>query len=338
MRLSGLVLWCSVLCWTVGACRGRSPAPQNAADAAETQSTAATPLPSGEAYLEVPGGRIWYKVSGAGTGTPLILLHGGPGYSSFYLKLFEALGDDRPVVRYDQLGGGKSDRISDTTLFTIPHFVHELDSLRAHLGYRQVHLLGHSWGTILAVEYYQAYPQHVASLALGSAALDIPVWERNARRLVHTLSDSAQRAIKLREAEHKFDAPDYQAALAEFYGKYVWRSPVQADLDSLMSTANEAIYNYMQGPSEFTITGSLKRYNGTKILPTITVPTLYTVGEFDEADPATVKRFARLTRGARVVVLRGAAHLTPWDAPDENLKVVREFLRSADSARVKSSS
>jgi proline iminopeptidase len=338
MRLTRWVFWWSGLCCAISACRDHSSAPPNTAHSGESPPTAASLLPSGEAYLAVPGGRIWYKVSGAGSGTPVILLHGGPGYSSFYLKLFEELGNDRPVVRYDQLGGGKSDRISDNTLFTIPHFVRELDSLRAHLGYQRVHLLGHSWGTILAVEYYRAYQQHVAGLILGSAALDLPRWERNARRLVRTLSDSAQRAIKLREAERRFDAPDYQSALAEFYGKYVWRSPVQADLDSVLRTVNEAIYNYMQGPSEFTITGSLKRYDGTRILPTIAVPTLYTVGEFDEADPATIKHFARLTPGARVVVLPGAAHLTPWDAPEQNLKVVREFLRAADSTRGKSAS
>src|SRR5262249_8503449 len=89
---------------------------------------------------------------------------------------FEDLGDDRPVVRYDQLGGGKSSKITDTTMFTIPHFVAELDSLRRALGDDKVHLMGHSWGTILAVEYYLAHPEHVASLTLGSAALDIPAW------------------------------------------------------------------------------------------------------------------------------------------------------------------
>jgi proline iminopeptidase len=260
------------------------------------------------------------------------LLHGGPGYSSFYLKPFEALGDDRPVVRYDQLGGGKSDRTADTTLFTIDHFVRELDSLRAHLGCEKVHLFGHSWGTILAVEYYKAHPEHVASLVLGSAALDIPTWERNARRLVGTLSDSAQRAIRVREAEHRFDAPDYQAAVDEFYGKYVWRHPVKADLESLTATANTAIYQYMQGPSEFTITGTLKGYDATPALGAIRVPTLYTVGEFDEADPETIRGFAARTPGARVVVLPGAAHLTPWDAPEENVRAVRAFLRGADSA------
>src|SRR5438034_6147179 len=124
--------------------------------------------------LRVADGRIWYKITGTGRGTPVILLHGGPGYSSFYLKPFEALGTDRPVVRYDQLGGGKSDRISDTTLFTIAHFVRELDSLRTALGFQKVHLVGHSWGTILAVEYYREHADHVASLTLASPALDIP--------------------------------------------------------------------------------------------------------------------------------------------------------------------
>src|SRR5258705_10071606 len=313
------------------ACGEKSPPAHSASVPSANQPLAPASLPPGEAYLPVPDGRIWYKVSGAGSETPVILLHGGPGYSSFYLKPFEALSDDRPVVRYDPLGGGKSDRITDTTLFTIAHFVRELDSLRSHLGYAKVHLLGHSWGTILALEYYRVHPEHVASLTLASAALDIPTWERNARRLVGTLSDSAQRAIRTRERQGRFDAPDYQAALGEFYGKYVWRHPVQADLDSLMTTVNEAIYNYMQGPSEFTITGTLKRYDGTPLLKDITVPTLYTVGEFDEANPPTIKRFAQMTPGAQVVVFPGAAHLTPWDARDERIRTVRAFLRGGGS-------
>jgi proline iminopeptidase len=304
----------------VAACKGTAP-----------EACAGGPLSPGEAMLAVDGGRIWYRISGTGHATPVILLHGGPGFSSFYLKPFEELGDDRSVVRYDQLGGGKSDPTTDTTVFTIDHFVRELDSLRAHLGCHRVHLFGHSWGTILAFEYYRAHPEHVASLTLGSAALDIPTWERNARRLVATLSDSAQRAIRVREAEGRFDAPDYQAALNEFYGKYVWRRPVQADLDSALATFNAAIYNYMQGPSEFTITGTLKAYDATARLGMIRVPTLYTVGEFDEADPATIRHFAELTPGAQVVVLAGAAHLTPWDARDENVRVVREFLRRSDT-------
>ena len=305
--------------------------PPDASTNLEPAGVTSQAIGPGEAYLPVPDGRTWYKKTGAGAGTPVILLHGGPGYNSFYLKSLEALGDDRPVIRYDQLGGGRSGPMTDTSQMTIAHFVRELDSLRTALGYDRVHLLGHSWGTILGFEYYRAHPQHVASLTLASAALDIPTWERNARRLVGTLSDSAQRAIKVREAEQKFDAPDYQQALEEFYGKYVWRHPVEADLDSTIRMANMQIYNYMQGPSEFTITGTLKTYDVTPLLRTIRVPTLYTVGEFDEADPPTIRRFASLTPGATVEVIPGAAHITTWDNPEATLRVVRRFLRGVDS-------
>jgi len=290
-------------------------------------------LGAGEAMLPVPDGKVWYKKSGTGTGTPVILVHGGPGFNSFYLKPLEALGSDRPVIRYDQLGAGKSGPLTDTSKFTIAHFVGELDSLRASLGYDKVHILGHSWGTILAYEYYKAHPEHVASIVFGSACLDIPAYEKRAQSLVATLSDSAQKAIKLAESTKKYDAPSYQNAINEFYGKYVFRHPPEADLDSTMKMLNEGIYNYMQGPSEFTITGTLKPYNVTGDLRSIKVPTLYTVGEFDEVGPELVRGFANKTPGAKYALIPGSAHVTSWDNPTEMIKVVREFLAGVDAKK-----
>jgi proline iminopeptidase len=297
-----------------------------------TVSQVPPPLPAGEGRLAIQGGTIWYRVTGTGPATPIVLLHGGPGYSSFYLKSLEALHDERPVVIYDQLGAGKSDRVTDTTLFNIPRFVAELDSLRAHLGYQRWHVLGHSWGTILGLEYYRAYPDRVASLTLASASIDIPAWEKNVKHMITTLSDSSQRAIKRREADGNFAASDYQAANGEFMAKYVIKSAPGPDLDSTLSTFNETLYNYMQGPSEFTITGTLKKYNGTAFLKDVKVPILFTVGEFDEAHPPTIRRQAALAKGAEVAVIPGAAHLTPLDNPIEQTRVVREFLRRVDSA------
>jgi proline iminopeptidase len=301
----------------------------------DSNASVAATLPAGEAMLAVPGGRIWYKKSGTGTATPAILIHGGPGFNSFYLKSLEPIGSDRPVVRYDQLGAGKSDRATDTTLFTVEHFVAELDSLRAALGYDRVHLVGHSWGTMLAHSYYRAHPERVASIVFASPCLDAAAWQRDARNLIATLSDSAKRAIETREAEKNYTAPDYQAAIAEFYGKYVWRHPPAADFDSTMKTYSEAIYGYMWGPSEFTATGTLKAFDSTPYLKDVRVPALFTVGEFDEANPATVKRFASMTKGARYEVIPGAAHMTTWDNPSAMLRVVQGFLRSADSAAAK---
>src|SRR5688500_20373433 len=100
-------------------------------------------------------------------------------------------------------------------MYNIPHFVGELEALRAHLGYDKMHVLGHSWGTILALEYYRAHPSRVASLIQASPALDIPAWEAHARNLVKTLPDSPQRVIEKREAEKNFLAADYQAAMMQ---------------------------------------------------------------------------------------------------------------------------
>ena len=285
------------------------------------------------ARFEVEGGGIWYRVVGSGTGTPVILLHGGPGFSSYYLKAMEALGNDRPVIRFDQLGSGRSDVTSDTTLFTIPTFVEQLDALRRHLGLERVHIYGHSWGTMLGVEYYRAHPDAVESLVLASAALDARAWEAHARELLTTLPDSMVQAVKVREAEGDFEAPDYQAALEEFYARYVWLRPVPADLDSTFATFNQAIYGYMWGPSEFTVTGTLGDYDATPFLGEISVPVLYTVGEFDEADPETIARFGAMTPDARVVVIPAAAHITAWDNPAADVEAVRTFLREVDARR-----
>jgi proline iminopeptidase len=214
--------------------------------------------------------------------------------------------------------------------------VAELDSLRSYRGYAKVHILGHSWGRSSGSSIIAPIPEHVASLLFGSPALDIPAWERNANRLLKTISDSGQKAAAEAGKTGKFDSPAYQAANDEFWVKYVMRSapqPVQADLDSTMSQRNEVIYNYMQGPSEFTIVGTLKKYDGTKGLKEVKVPVSFTVGEFDEANPDIVKRQAAMVPGAKVEVLKGSAHLSPWDAPEQNLKVVRDFLRSVDGPK-----
>jgi proline iminopeptidase len=289
-------------------------------------------LTIGESRLDVPGGKIWYKVTGTGKGAPVVLIHGGPGGSSFYLKPFEDLGNDRQVVRYDQLGSGKSDVITDTNMFTIDHFVKELDLLRSHLGLSKWHVLGHSWGTIVALEYYRSYPDRVSSITFGSLCFDIPAWEQSTKQLLASFPDSLKEAIIKAESTGNYDDPLYEQAMNLFYSNHVWgKNPVQPDFDSLMATFNADLYGYMWGPSEFTITGTLKDYNSTALLPEIKVPTLFTVGEFDEINPDIVKEFASKVINSNYVLFAGSSHMTPWDARDENVKVVRSFLNSVDS-------
>lgn len=290
-------------------------------------------LPVGESFLTTENGKIWYKITGTGNGLPVVLLHGGPGYASNYLKPFEELGNDRQVIRYDQLGSRKSDRITDTALFKIQQFINDLESLRQHLDIKKWHLLGHSWGTIMAMEYYKLYPEHVASITFGSAALNIHTWQEHARELLLTLPQEFQDAIKNAEMTGNYNDSLYQAANNLFMGTYMVRNPVMAEMDSLYSTMNYEMYLYMQGPSEFTITGTLKDYDATPYLPEIKVPTLFTVGEFDEAGPEIIKSYADKVPGSQYIILSGAAHITMWDATEENVRVVREFLNLVDPSK-----
>lgn len=287
-------------------------------------------LTEGEGSLEVPGGRIWYRVVGSGPGTPLLLLHGGPGAPSYYLNPLAALADDRPVIFYDQLGAGRSDRTADTLLWTIPNFVAEVDSLRRALGLEDVHILGHSWGSMLGAQYYFAHPEGVKSLIMASPALRVADWIADADTLILTLPDSVQEAIERHEAAGTYEDPEYQAAVMAFYQQYVAREPWDATMDSTFAGFGADLYHYMWGPSEFTATGTLRTFDVTDSLSLITVPTLFMTGEYDEARPPTVERHAVLVPAAEFAVIPGAAHITMHDNPEETIRVVREFLRAAD--------
>lgn len=325
-----------VLCWAgstyiVAGKAGWFPAEWGLGNIGVAQAGAPRVTDRSEGLLALPGGRIWYRRVGVDSGVPLVLVHGGPGIGSYYLKSLEALGDERPIVRYDQLGSGRSDRMADTSRFNVRHFVGELDSLRASLGYDRMHVLGHSWGSIVAFEYYQAHPERVASLTLASPALNVPARSSHARELLQRLPEGTRATIAEREAARDFDAPDYVAAANEFNERFVWLRPHDADLDSTLKTSNRAMRAHMWGPSDFTITGVLRAYDATRLVRRVKVPTLYTVGEVDAAGPQTIRRLARLTPGSRFEIVPEAAHFTTWDNPAHMVSLVREFIRSADS-------
>ena len=336
MRTSS-ILFASSLC-ALAACGGdKAPSADSAAASAtataDSASVSTPALGPGEAMLAIPGGRIWYKVSGTGTGTPMFLIHGGPGMGSFYMKSMEALADDRPVVRYDQLGTGKSDRMTDTALMKIPRYVEELDSLRRTLKYDKIFLNGNSWGTIVAIEYYKAHPDHVAGILFSGEAFDITAAEKEINKAVAQLSPEAQKAFAQYNVDKNLEAPAYKKAVDEFYAKNVWRHPVAADVDSTMSLLGVEQYRYFQGENETMIVGALRGYNAVPDLPKIKVPVLMTTGEFDELGPKLIEQHAKLIPGAKFIVYKDAAHVTQWDAAEQSVKDAREFFRSIDGKK-----
>ena len=286
-----------------------------------------------EGFIGVEGGRVWYHRVGTCKGTPLLLLHGGPGSCSYYMKPLLALGDERPVIIYDQLGCGKSDRVTDTTLFTVDRYVRELQTVRDSLGLDEVHLLGHSWGSMLAGAYMGTNPTGVRSLIMSSPLVTTAQWEADADSLILLLPDSTQKTIAAHEAAGTTDSPAYAAATQEYYSRHLMRAPSRnpVDEDSGSKAFSKLVYLYMWGPSEFTSTGTLKRFDSSEWLRGVKVPTLFMTGEFDEATPASTRRFAELVSGAEVAIIPNSGHLTQNDNLEAVLAAIRGFLTRVES-------
>lgn len=286
-----------------------------------------------EGFAPVPGGQVWYKVVGAGDAIPLLTLHGGPGAGHDYLESLEALAADRRVVFYDQLGCGKSDKPDDRGLWRIERFVDEVTAVRQALELEHIHLFGQSWGGWLAIEYMMGKPSGVVSLILASTSASLPQVARETARLKAQLPQEVQETLQRYEAVGDFHQPEYEAAMMEFYKRYVcrldpWPDPLMRTLNNLMG--NPVSYETMQGPNEFTFTGNLKDWDRTDCLGEINVPTLITVGRYDELTPTCAETLHRGIPHSELRLFEQSAHMAHLEETERYLQVVREFLRRVE--------
>ena len=288
-----------------------------------------------EGFVQVPGGRVWYRIMGSGDRTPLLLLHGGPGGRSCGFAVLSDLAADRRVIYYDQLGSGRSDRPNDLSLWRTERFVEELDAVRTALDLHEMHLLGHSWGGTLATEYLLTKGQQgVVSVVLSSPLISTPRWLADARRLRGTLLEPVQSALNKCEAVETADEPSCVAANDVFEEHFVRGTKTLPDVPECAGvTGGDQVYRHMWGAAEFTATGLLKDYDRSARLGELKLPVLFLAGRRDEAAPETVADFQRRVPGAQMQVLEHSAHSTYRTETAQYVKIVREFLDEAERRR-----
>ena len=180
---------------------------------------------------------------------------------------------------------------------------------------------------MLAVDYLLTKPSGVKSVILASPALDVKMWIHDTDSLRSTLPDSIQQIFRKSEETKTFDSPEFQAAMLEFNSQFLARrKPVSVDSESGSALINQDIYQYMWGPSEFIVTGTLKNYDRTDRLGEIKLPTLIMAGQYDACTPATSKYYQSLIFGAELVIIENAGHLTMQDNAEADIKAIRDFL------------
>ncbi|PZM15064.1 proline iminopeptidase-family hydrolase [Rhizobium tubonense] len=278
--------------------------------------------------VEVDGYRVVAYSFGNGSET-VFCLNGGPGLPCDYLREAHSCLVDKGyrVVAFDQLGTGASDRPDDRALWTIGRYVEETETVRQALGLGKVHMLGHSWGGWLAIDYALTYPEHLRSLILEDTVADMPHLVLELERLRAALGAETVAMMQKHEAQGTYDHPEYLAAVTILNYRHVcrlpeWPAPVRRSLDDW----NIGPYATMQGPNEFLYIGNLKDWNRIPDLPRVTMPVLITTGEHDELTPACALRMKLALPNAELKVFANASHMPFYENPGDYYPVLLDFL------------
>jgi L-proline amide hydrolase len=294
-----------------------------------------------EGHIERGGHRTWYRIVGelapGAPRAPVVVCHGGPGATHDYVLAIAGLArEGRACVLYDQLGNGRSDHLTDADAsFWAPElFADELDDLIAHLGIgERYHVVGHSWGGMLGYVHALRRPPGLLSLVAADSPASAEAFAAGARALLGDLPDEVRATIERHEAAGTTDSPDYQQAILVFYRRHVcrldpWPPEVEATFAALES--DPTVYATLNGPSEFTVVGSLRDFDVTDRLGEIEVPVLLVSGAHDEVRPEVVRAVHERLPRSRWELFEDSSHMPHVEERERFLTLVEGFLREVE--------
>jgi proline iminopeptidase len=307
----------------------------------QTSVVAAAPV-SDRVMVNVGSTAVYLEVSGPSKEAPVVLfLHGGPG-SVAHLIMFQStvgkrLERDFLVAYLHQRGTGKSPPVPDSEQ-TIANHVNDVDQVVKYLtrtyNRKQVSLVGHSWGGMLAGEYLVAHPEEVRKVVLISTAI-------NFRSL---LQDSYEGVLKWAKSEHNLKAVSELTALGrsfdteQDFGVILgWADKaggVAKDFDMDAFLKNHHVdqdfpnWRSLQGKVNGALIPEMLRINLTDSIARLQIPALFVSGALDTIVPeATMRRDYANYRGPKsFVLLEQSHHLAFIDEPANLTSALRGFL------------
>ena len=275
------------------------------------------------------GVKLHYRILGS-SGDPVVLIHGGPGFTSDYLA-----DDVGPMARthslfiYDQRGIGRSTLVADSSALAAQRYVEDLEAIRKHLGLAQLTLVGHSWGVVPAILYAMQHPERVARILLVGT---IPAKRSGLLDAFKVMAAGRDSATTLRMAELsriRATKPDDLQACREYF--QLWFTPFFGVRDAaarmkgdVCAGSPESLRN-KQNVDRFTF-ASLGDWNWTTSLGDVAVPTLIIQGELDPLPIEDARKWAAAMPNARLLELKGIGHFPYVEAPDAFFAAVDRFL------------
>ena len=283
------------------------------------------------------GFETYYRIVGAEytDKTPLMLLHGGPGSTHNYFEVLDFLAEkeQRRFVMYDQIGCGESYVDGHPELWTRETWVREFMALREYLGLTDIHLLGQSWGGMLALEYICNYPHEgIRSLILSSTLPSSRLWGEEQARMIKELPAEMQAAIQRASETGDYEAEDVKAAEAEYMLRHC-SGPFGEDAPECLTRekrAGKESYTVGWGPNEFTPLGTLKDYDVTDKLCKIKEPALIISGGNDLCTPFIAKTMFEAIPNSRWELFRTCRHSCYVEDLPRYASLISEWMKQYD--------
>ncbi len=298
-------------------------------DASEIE--VAGPQPDRVARVPVEGGRVVAYVYGERHRDTVLCLNGGPGLPSRRMRESYCALASRGfrVVIHDQLGTGASDRPDDPSLWTLRRHVAEVEAVREALGGGRVHLLGHSWGGWLGVEYAVTHPDKLKSAIFSCTAASMPVHIEELRRLLGAFGTETLAMVDRLEASGNLASPLYRAICTLFYARHSSRRAYLAGERQAPEEVNMQVQTALWGAAEFSATGELATWDRLPDLHRVAVPALVLVGAHDYLTPRSAGLLRAALPDARLVLFPESCHAPYLDEPEAYFSAVTRFLGEA---------
>ncbi|MGA2559654.1 MAG: proline iminopeptidase-family hydrolase [Terracidiphilus sp.] len=305
---------------------------------AEAQ-TAPAVVAQQEGFVDAHGVLIYYL--SLGSGSPLMVVHGGPGADhTYFLPYLLPLARKHRLIFIDERGSGRSQRLQDASQYTVENMVEDVEDVRVALGLGKISLLGHSYGGVLAQAYALKYQANLSHLILNSTFPSTKQMnEVLAREKAQMPPDKLKRLNELEAAglfgkgeawEHGRYPVEY-AGLAWGPGYFPFlygaRPDPTYDPQGQETGTSWELYRTMWGEhGEFVIDGNLKSVEYVDRLATLKVPTLVMAGDHDECDPSLSREMHEKIAGSELVILPNSGHMNFVDQPDLWEQAVEGFV------------
>lgn len=283
-----------------------------------------------EGYVTVQGFDLFYRQFGFPKNGEILCLHGGPGATHEYLlSMVDLAGHGFRVTFYDQLGSGRSQAPKNPALLVPEHFVEEVEEFRKKMKLGRPHIIGSSWGGMLAIAYALKYQKNMKTMTTVGGLHSVPLTVREMERMKRALPEEVQNVMAKYEALGDYDNPEYNKAVMVFYRKHLCRLPDwPPEATYSLEHISKLVYGTMNGPNEFTIIGNTRYWDVTDQLHTIRIPTLVLGGKYDEVSPVVAREIHKYIKGSEMTTFQRSSHLPFWEERGAFMKRVLRFLKA----------